>query len=339
VAEQERIADLAERAHALLSAKDIEGAQGLFDDLLALSPKSRECLLVGAALAAVEDPAAALALVEEAGRLFSKDPTVLLTRASYLLELSEDAEAALPLLYEAVLTLEADGSDEARPALAEARVMLADCLLATGAAEDALRTAEAALAHDDSYVLAHLARAAALFTLCRLDEAAVAAADALSRERGVADVHHFLGRVAQARGDGAKAAPAFEEAHALSPERFPLPCRVSPERFVELLASAKEALPAAVFEAIEGSDLRVDLRPDLEALREQNEPIAPDVPCLVEVSPEDDDEDAFVLDSVVVYQANVELLAGDEDELLAALIEVITDEVVGALGLDDLREG
>lgn len=334
MADERDIADLAERSYALLGAADVEGARALADELAARAPGSREALLVAAAIAALEDPEAALERVDEAWRLFPKDPGVLLTKASYLLELSEEADEALPLLYEAVLLLEQGGGEGGAPMLAEARVLLADCLLALGDAEDALATADVALTHDDGYALAHLARAAALFTLCRLEEAKAASEQALARDRGLADAHHLLARVAQASGERERAERAFEEAHGLDPDRFPLPCRVAPERFLELLAKARQALPAVVEQTLEGSELRIEARPDLDALREQDEPIPPDVACLVEVSPVEGEE-SFVLDSVVVYQENVELLASNEEELLAALTGVITDEVVGALGLDE----
>lgn len=345
MSEEERVQDLAERTYALLAAGDVEGARALFAELENTAPDSRDALLVKAALLSSDDPDAAMAVVDEVYARWPDDPSVLMARASYLLELYDDPEEALPLVEEAVATLEelVGAVEEGQAFLAEARVMLADCRLSVGDAVGARDAAEAALKSDPSYPVARLALAAAHFALCELDEVVTEVKRVIDAERGLADAHHLLARAAQARRETDIAERAFEDAHALAPERFPLPYRVGGARFLELLGEARAELPPVVKDALEGVELRVEARPDLEVLREQDQPVPPDVPCLVEVSLLDeggeDEEPSYALDGVVLYQENVELLAGDEEELRDAIVDALTVEVVGALGLDRDDEG
>ncbi len=341
VSEEERVQDLAERTYALLATGDVDGARALFGELEALAPQSRDALLVKAALLSADDPDEAMAVVDEVYARWPDDPSVLMARASYLLELYDDPDEALPLVEEAVATLEelVAGAEDGQAFLAEARVMLADCRLSVGDAAGAKSAAEAALQGDASYPVARLALAAAHFALCELDDATREVQRVIELERGLADAHHLLARTAQAKGEADVAEPAFEEAHALAPERFPLPYRVGAARFLELVQEARKELPPLVEEAIAGVDLRIEARPDLGVLREQDEPVPPDVPCLVEVSLLDEgkpeEELSYALDGVVLYQENLELLAGDEEELLEVIGDALVAEIVGALGLDE----
>lgn len=341
MSEEERVQDLAERTYALLAMGDIDGANALFAELDALAPESREGLLVKAALLSSDDPDAAMVVVDEVYARWPDDPSVLMARASYLLELYDDPDEALPLVEQAVATLEEmlEGAEDGQSFLAEARVMLADCRLSVGDAEGARDAAEAALKSDSTYAIARLALAAAHFALCDLDKTVEEAKKVIESERGLADAHHLLARVAQARGDKDSAQLSFEEAHGLAPERFPIPCRVAPARFLELVKAAREELPQAVKDAIEGIDVRIEARPDLEVLREQEMPVPPDVPCLVEVSLMEDASDAepsYALDGVVLFQENLEPLAEDEEELQDVIVDALIAEVAGALGLDAL---
>lgn len=342
MSEEERVQDLAERTYALLAAGDVDGARALYAELEGAAPESRDALLVKAALLSSDEPDAAMAVVDEVYARWPDDPSVLMARASYLLELYDDPEEALPLVEEAVATLEelVAGAEDGQVFLAEARVMLADCRLSVGDAQGARAAAEAALKGDPSYAIAHLALAAAHFALCELDEAAAEARRTIELERGLADAHHLLARTAQARGDTAAATASFEEAHGLAPERFPLPCRVDAARFLELVNEARQELPPVVKEAIAGVDVRIEARPDLEVLRDQDDPVPPDVPCLVEVSLLEDsseEEPSYALDGVVLYQENLEPLAADEEELLEVIGDALVAEIIGALGLDELN--
>lgn len=340
MSDQERVQDLAERTYALIAAGDVDGARALFTELEQLAPVSRDALLVKAALLSHDDPDAAMAVVDEVYARWPDDPGVLMARASYLLELYAAPDEALPLVEEAVGKLESlvAHAPAGQEMLVDARVMLADCRLSVGEARAAREVAEEAVRDDPKHPLARLALAAAHFALSDLDAASAEAKRALDADPALADAHHLIGRSAQARREMDVAERAFEDAHALDPERFPLPYRVGAARFLELVKEAREALPPAVKEALSNVELRVEARPDLELLREQDAPVPPDVPCLVEVSPleegGDEEEPSYALDGVVLFQENMELLAGDEDELREAITGELAAEVMGTLGLD-----
>src|SRR5690606_9350501 len=97
----------------------------------------------------------------------------------------------------------------------EALLTLSDCRASDHDPLGALEAAEkaVALAGDDGS--ARLARAAALFDLCRLDDAEKAVAQALDRDPRLADAYWLRGRILTVRGDDKGATRALERAVAL----------------------------------------------------------------------------------------------------------------------------
>ncbi|MFZ9888373.1 MAG: hypothetical protein ACO3JL_12800, partial [Myxococcota bacterium] len=302
--------DLLERLYSLLQAGELEGASVLLEELEAVAPQGPEQALGRAAVVAHTDPEGSIAVLDEARRRWPDDARLLVARGSHLLELFGDTGAALRALELAVTHLEHQREPQADELL-EARLLLADCLLSAGDAERATKMADSVIAAAPSSTTALLLRAAASFAMWQLDDAAKRVRSVLSLDRELADAHGLLGRIAQAEGHHDDANAHFERAHALEPDRFPLPCRVERRRLIELYRAALEELPPLARTWLHGASLTIEDTPRPMAPPARAEGRAPDATCFFEQSPRPDADGTR--GAVPLYQRNLELLAADEE--------------------------
>ncbi|MGZ3461020.1 MAG: tetratricopeptide repeat protein, partial [Archangium sp.] len=112
-----------------------------------------------------------------------------------------------------------------------------------GECERALASLEAALGHVPRSVEARLERAIALFELCRFPEAQAAFEEVLKDAADEPWAHHYLGLLAERRGEGKEARRRFAKALALAPEEFPPPVELGEEAFDQAVEDAVKALP------------------------------------------------------------------------------------------------
>lgn len=320
-------ADLLRRIYSLLQADEFEGACALLEELATTAPDGPERALGEAAVVAHSDPEESIALLDEAQRRWPNDPRLLVARGSHLLELFGDARGALTDLELAVVRLEErrEGDDDE---LAEARLLLADCLLSLGEAERAAAAADLVVAQDPSSTTALLIRAAASFALWRLDDAEQRAKEVLALDRDVADAHGLLGRVAQADGRPEGAQAHFERAHSLDPARFPLPHRVDRTRLASLYRAALDELPPVARAWLQSASLTLEDTPRLEAAT-ANPRLSPDATCTFVREAAGDD--GAPRGRVTLYQLNLELTSADEEELLEAIVDGLLEELSASL--------
>lgn len=155
-------------------------------------------------------------------------------------------------------------------------------------------------------------------------------------ERAVAGANrastwHLLGRIRLWLGRS-DAAAAFRMAAELDPDHFVIPYRISRDRFSRLAESALAAIPDAFQEQLSNTMIVVDELPDLDAVREGEDP---DLLGLY--------EGATVLEHglperIVLYQRNHENVCADEPELRREVIETMRHEIGHHFGMaeDDL---
>jgi predicted Zn-dependent protease with MMP-like domain len=131
------------------------------------------------------------------------------------------------------------------------------------------------------------------------------------------------------QGDGTA---AFKRAATLAPDRFVVPHRVKRERFLRLAEAALAGIPAEFQAQLANTMIVVDDLPDLDAVREGEDP---DLLGLY--------EGATVLEHglperIVLYQRNHENLCADGAELEREVIETMRHEVGHHFGMseDDL---
>lgn len=319
--------DLLQRIYALLQADELEGACALLEELETTAPDGPEQALGKAAVVAHSDPEESIALLDEAHRRWPDDPRLLVARGSHLLELFGDAGRALTDLELAVVRLEERHEGDAEE-LADARLLLADCLLSLGEAERAAAAAELVIAQEPSSTTAQLVRAAASFALWRLDDAGKRAKEVLALDRDLADAHGLLGRVAQAEGRPEDAQAHFERAHALDSERFPLPYRVERARLASLYRSALDELPPVARAWLQSASLIIEDTPQVEAATADPR-LAPDATC--RFAREEGVGDGAQRGKVTLYQRNLELMAADEEELLDAIVDGLLETLSASL--------
>ena len=125
------------------------------------------------------------------------------------------------------------------------------------------------------------------------------------------------------------AVAAFRRAAELEPDRFVIPYRVKPDRFSRIAESALAAIPEAFQEQLANTMIVVDELPDLDAVREGEDP---DLLGLY--------EGATVLEHglperIVLYQRNHENVSANERELEREVIETMRHEVGHHFGMSE----
>lgn len=125
------------------------------------------------------------------------------------------------------------------------------------------------------------------------------------------------------------ATDAFRRAAILAPSRYVIPHRVSRDRFTHLAEKALAAIPDVFQEKLSNTMIVVDDLPDLEAVREGEDP------DLLGIY-----EGATVLEHglperIVLYQRNHENVAADDAELMVEVRETMRHEIGHHFGMDE----
>ena len=169
--------------------------------------------------------------------------------------------------------------------------------------------------------------AALAYRAGEMPAAADFAEQALGKEEH-ADTWNLLGRVRVWRNQR-DADMAFARAATLLPDRFVIPHRVKRDRFARLAEDALAAIPQRFQEQLSNAMIVVDDLPDLDAVREGEDP---DLLGLY--------EGATVLEHglperIVLYQRNHENVAADERELEREVIETMRHEIGHHFGMGE----
>ncbi|MCE9673452.1 metallopeptidase family protein [Myxococcus stipitatus] len=322
-------------------AGDFEAALERADGLLSDAPELPEALHFRAA-ALTE-----LGRLEEAGQAYGQalrvapeDLEILLGAADILMCRTEDDREAV----EEGLGLCARGK---RLAQREDDVeMLYEFLLLEGLGLNqvgecarALVSLDAALSHMPRSVDARLERSIALFELCRFEEAQAAFEALLKDSADVPWAHHYLGLLAERRGDGAEARRRFARAQHLAPEEFPPPVELAEAEFDRAVEDAVKALPQHAKQYLDNVTIAVEDIPSDEDLLGQEPPLSP---CILGVFRGLAVGERSVMDtyvdfpaSIVLYQKNLERFARTREELIEQIGITVMHEVGHLMGLDE----
>jgi predicted Zn-dependent protease with MMP-like domain len=204
----------------------------------------------------------------------------------------------------------------------------------------AVASLEAALGHVPRSVEARLERAIALFELCRFAEAQEAFEEVLKDEADEPWAHHYLGLLAERRGDGKEARKRFARAQALAPEEFPPPVELGEEAFDKAVEDAVKALPGHVKEYLDNVTIAVEDIPKDEDLLGESPPLSPCILGVFRGSPVGERHsilggfDPYPA-SIVLYQRNLERFAKTREELIEQIGITVMHEVGHLMGLDE----
>ncbi|MFO0583631.1 MAG: metallopeptidase family protein [Anaeromyxobacter sp.] len=341
---EDEVEKLLEASAAAFEAGELEEALARAEDALAIEPRS---------VAALHHRAAALAelgQIEEAQAAYEKalvpgkdDPELLLGAADFLVNVQAgDDEAGDPDRLERALELARKGGKLAakagdHPLAGELAIVQAAALNQLGRNAEALERLQRA---DEESPDTWLERAAALFELCRFDEARAAAerAEALAPEAAWA--HHLLGLVAERRGDEPEAKKRFRRARDLDPDAFPLAVGLSHREFERVVEEALEDIPEEVRRYLANVPITVEDLPADHDLLGSDPPLSPGILGLFRGAPYGakasiGDPWSHLPSSIALYQRNLERYARDRDELIQEIGVTLVHEVGHFLGLDE----
>jgi len=301
---------------------------------LALDPRSLDALeLEAGALSELGEHEEADQAYRRLVELDPKDPATLLAAASHDIRNAEDdrdlLDEGLDLLDRAWPSAKKDESLRA-----ELQVLRGLALNQLGECAEALLALDAALALDPENGEAQLERAMALFELDRLDDAE-RALRAITREwPEEAWAWHYLGLVAERRGQDP--APHFAQARALDADDFPAPQHLSPADFDAAVAKAIEQLPAHAREHLGNVVIDVQQLPGDEDVKEGVSPLILGIfrgKALDERSPTEAADHQTA--TITLFQKNLERFARSRDELIEEIGVTVLHEVGHLLGLDE----
>jgi predicted Zn-dependent protease with MMP-like domain/Tfp pilus assembly protein PilF len=244
-----------------------------------------------------------------------------------------------------------DALDQGQPerALASARIALHDvpddpvlhflagiALLELEQPEQAVEDLTRAIAADPDDPEFRTARAQALFSIGRFAEAKDDALAATSADRALAEPLQVIGLVLEREGRYDEADRLFREAHAIEPERFAKPARLSRAAFEGVVLRAAEVLPEEFRRRLEEVPVVVEDLPSDEILFDETPPLDPELLGLFVGTALT--ERSFGTGGVehppriLLFQRNLERYARNEAELRREIARTLHHELAHYLG-------
>jgi predicted Zn-dependent protease with MMP-like domain len=343
-----RLAELLDEAHEALFDDRVADARRLLDDARRIDGRHPEVRLLEVDVLVGEDLLdEAVTACEEALEDHPRSMIVAFRLSTLLLDGFDDIAEARPRLEDLGRRLQkgekpdtgGEGKDEQQQAAndfaVEVYLTLSDVRAADHDPYGALAAADAAckLAPDDA--MARVARAAALFDLCRVDEAERIVAQALDRDPRSADAWWLRGRIHTIRGDHDKADKAFDRAIALDGDRFQPPFRIAEDQFARLIEEAMAELPEPIVKAMKNVDVIVEDLPDVAALQKNDPPLSPSAVGLFDPEPLAPGAGRGQPVRIFLYRKNLEITCGTEEEMVDEIGVTLLHEIGHHLGLDE----
>jgi predicted Zn-dependent protease with MMP-like domain len=343
-----RLSDLLDEAHEALFDDRLADARRLLDEARRVNGRDPEVrLLEVEILVADELVDEAVGACEEALEDNPRSMIVKFRLATLLLDAFEDVAEARPKLEDLARRLQKGEQPDTGGGAADEQKELADdfavevwLTLSDVRASDhdphgALAAADAAvkLAPDDA--MARVARAAALFDLCRIDEAEKIVAQAIDRDPKNADAWWLRGRIHTIRADHDKADKAFDRAVALDGERFQPPFRIAEDQFARLIEDAMTELPEVIVRAMKNVDVIVEDLPDVGVLKKNDPPLSPSAVGLFDPEPLAPGAGKGQPVRIFLFRKNLEVTCATEDEMVDEIGVTLLHEIGHHLGLDE----
>lgn len=150
---------------------------------------------------------------------------------------------------------------------------------------------------------------------------------------------YYVGLCHERMGDKVGAREAFERAHALSPEDYPLPAKVGARTWTAALRGALSQLPGPIRAFYGAVPFKWQDLPEVERLRALEPPLPPFLAVLLEGSPPDEGDPWLQRpEAAILYRLNLGWPPGDPDELTSRLRRALLVEAVTWLGLEDTED-
>ena len=233
-----------------------------------------------------------------------------------------------------------------RDAMAEGRgnpldltFLLGDTYLALGRAVEAEEQFRAVLAQDPDCPASRCWVAMCLFLQWRFDEAESAVKAARELPDAIVDAHVIQGALLERKGRFEEAEGCFERAAAISPEKYPLPVRMTRAEFDREVRKAARKLPRQFRQGLDRVPVIVQDLPD-ETLAEGNrDEVGPDILGLFDGVPltETGELDSVQLrpNTIYLFQRNIERVARDREDLVEQIRITLYHELGHYLGFEE----
>lgn len=320
-----------DEAWTALDEGDLDGAREAGRNAARLAPEHSEVVTLEGAIAAVGgDPEAALIAFSRASALDPDNPTPLIHAAEvslYSLGMAEDAAEFAARALEIV-------DDEVE--LIEAVLIRVEALIAT---EGDLEEARETLLELESCALDEPVtriRVASLF----LDLSDFDAADRhyrtlLNDEETSSDGHYGIGLVCDARSDKAGMIGAWQQVRQLDLTAPRPEWHLSEDEFQEVAERAMAELPQEVIERLENVPILIEDAPSEELVADGVDPRILGLFSGVPMSEKTTDGGTAGVDTIHLFQRNIERVADSLDELEDEIRTTVLHETAHFFGLDD----
>ncbi|MDP2344202.1 MAG: metallopeptidase family protein [Deltaproteobacteria bacterium] len=348
-----RLEELVDEAHEALYDGRLDDAKRLLNDARRVDGRAIDVRLLEVDVLAADDLLdEAVSAAEEARDDHPRSMIIAFRLVTLLLDGFDDVASARPILEDLVRRLQkgeepdtgglastaeekADKAEAAVDFAVEVYLTLSDVRAADHDPRGALAAADLAvkLAPDDA--MARVARAAALFDLCRVDDAEKIVAQAVDRDPRNADAWWLRGRIHTIRGDHDKADKAFERAIALDGERFQPPFRITEDRFAKVIEEAMAELPEVIRGAMKNLDVIVEDLPNVAVLLKSDPPLSPSAVGLFDPEPLAPNAGPGQPVRIFLYRKNLEVTCASEDEMVDEIGVTLLHEIGHHLGLDE----
>jgi predicted Zn-dependent protease with MMP-like domain len=218
--------------------------------------------------------------------------------------------------------------------------LLGDAYLALGRAAEAEQQFRAVLERDPDCASSRCWLAMCLFLQWRFPEAEAAALAARDVPDALVDAHVVLGALFERRGLLEEAEACFERAAALSPEKYPLPVRMTRAEFDREVRKAARKLPRQFRQSMDRVPVIVqDLPAESLAEGEDRDHVAPDILGLFEGVPLPETQDLegpqLRPNTIYLFQRNLERAARDREDLVEQIRITLWHELGHYLGFEE----
>jgi predicted Zn-dependent protease with MMP-like domain len=233
-----------------------------------------------------------------------------------------------------------------RAAMAEGRgnsldltFLLGDTYLALGRAVEAEEQFRAVLEQDPDCPASRCWVAMCLFLQWRFDEAETAVNAARELPDAIVDSHVILGALLERKGRLEEAEACFERAAAISPEKYPLPVRMTRAEFDREVRKAARKLPRQFRQGLDRVPVIVQDLPDASLAEGNRDEVGPDILGLFDGVPltETSELDSVQLrpNTIYLFQRNIERVARDREDLVEQIRITLYHELGHYLGFEE----
>lgn len=323
-----------DEAYAALEREEYSVAQERYETLRQAFAKDPEVIALGVdVLGAQQLDAEAFELLEEGIKITNQDPSLVAGRAGLLLDMYDDTEGTIADL-RGLLSRGCD--DEMR---LEALLMMGEALLRSQQPQEALETANKALALEAHEPQGFNLKAQACFDLHQFAEGKAAAEQAIALDADFAPGYFSLGEILEAMGDVNAAEKAFAHAREHDPDVYNTP----PEMDREAIKALATELPGDLSEAIGNyfSDIEIHVldRPDVGSLAKHEPKLSPALVMQFCGTARDKNADGdpwkHKAKALKIFRRNLLRASVDSDDVVETLAGAMVEALKNFIGIDE----